>query len=253
MPYRARQYCRAKVWYLSQSMALQLTCIHIGKVAVVRCRGRITTGEETRALEQEVARVALETKNLILNLSEVNYMDSGALGLLVRLFRSLRTDRGDLKICEVPAPLFKVIQTTHLNTVLEIFEMEAQAVEAFRYRPVAQEGAQAAGRKLLCVDESADVLAYLGVLLRRSGYEVLTTQKVPDFARLLKATQPDAVVAGQGIKANAVAAEVFRRAGPNLRVLFLPSEFSSSEASEAGREIVDRLLAAFREPPSPGT
>lgn len=231
-------------------MPLELACIHIGKVAVVRCRGRITTGEETRALEEEVARAALETKNLVLNLAGVNYLDSGALGLLVRLFRSLRTDRGDLKICELPAPLFKVMQNTHLHTVFEIFEMEAQAVESFRHRPAAQEAGPAAGKKLLCVDESADVLAYLGVLLRRSGYEVLTAQKMSDFSRLLKATRPDAVVAGHGIQANPMAAEIFRRAGPQLRVVFLPSEFSSAEASEAGREIVDRLHAAFLEPPS---
>jgi len=231
-------------------MPLQLETRHIGRVAVVRCRGRLTTGGEAQALQEEVARLAPETKNIVLNLAEANYVDSGALGLLVRLFRSLRTDGGDLKLCELPTNLFRILQHTHLHTVFEIFETEAQAVEGFRHRPAEQEAAHVAARKLLCVDESADVLAYLGVLLRRSGYEVLTTQKVSDFMRLLKATQPDAVVAGHGIKGNEWAAEALRRAGPHLPVVYLPSQFSSSEAGEAGREIVNRLLDVFKEPPS---
>lgn len=238
----------AKVCYLTQPMALQLENKLIGKVVVLTCRGRITTGEETRALQQEVTKLTLGTKNVVMNLAEVGFVDSGGIGMLVRIFRSLRAHGGDLKLCQVPADLFKVFQITHMHTVLEMYESESQAVEAFRRRPGAvDEAAHGPRRKVLCVDGSHDVLAYLGVLLRRSGYEVLTTQSVADFARFLMATKPDGVVAGHGMQGNERVTEALRRAGPQVRVLFLPVEFSTAEASQAGRELVERIEALFRE------
>jgi len=166
----------------------------------------------------------------------------------VRIFRSLRANGGDLKICQVPASLFRVLQITHVHTVIEIYEAEAQAVEAFRQRSGrVDDAAQGPRKKLLCVDESHDVLAYLGVLLRRSGYEVMTAQNVSDFARFLMATKPDGVIAGHGMQANERVTDALRRAGPRVRALFLPAEFSTSEASQAGSELVERVGVLFQE------
>jgi anti-sigma B factor antagonist len=233
-------------------MPLELASKQLGRVMVVRCKGRITTGVETRALQEEVARVTLGTKNVVLDLAEVDFADSGGLGVLVRLHRSLRTDRGDLKICGLQASLLKVFQITHLQSVFEIYGREEEAVEAFRQRASSvSEPAHPMKRKVLCVDESKDVLAYLGALLRRLGYDVLTTHAVSDFARFMKATKPDAVVAGHAMQANERVKETLRQAGVQAPVIFLSSEFSTAEAGEAGREIADRLGAVFDESPSP--
>jgi anti-sigma B factor antagonist len=238
------------VCYRTPLMPLELASKQLGRVMVVQCKGRITTGEETRALQQEVTRVTLGTKNVVLNLTEVDFADSGGLGVLVRIHRALRTDRGDLKICGLQESLLKVFQITHLHTVFEIYQTEGQAVEAFRQRASSvSEPAGPAKRKVLCVDESKDVLAYLGVLLRRLGYEVLTTHTVSDFARFLKATKPDAVIAGHGMQANERVKETLRQAEAQAPVIFLSSEFSTAEAGEAGREVTDRLHALFHESP----
>jgi len=230
-------------------MPLELACKQFGRVMVLRCRGRITTGAETRALQEEVTRVTLGTKNVVLDLSHVDFADSGGLGVLVRIHRSLRTDRGDLKICGLQPSLSKVFQITHLHAVFEIYESEGQAVEAFQQRASSvHEPTHHAKRKVLCVDESKDVLAYLGALLRRQGYEVLTTHTAPDFVRFFKATKPDAVVAGHGMQTNERVKETLQAAGAGLPVILLSSEFSTAEAGEAGREVASRLYALFNEP-----
>jgi anti-sigma B factor antagonist len=239
---------KTKMWYLTRPMALKLESRLIGRVVVLNCRGRITTGEETQALQQELTRLTLGIKNVVLGLAEVEFVDSGGIGTLVRIFRSLRAHGGDLKLCKVPESLLRVFQITHVHTVLEIYETEAQAVEAFRRRPGAeQEPAHGPKKTVLCVDQSHDVLAYLSVLLRRSGYEVMTTQSLADFARFLMATKPDGVIAGHGLQGNERVAEALRRAGPRVRVLFLPTEFSTAEASQAGRELVEQVGALFLE------
>jgi len=234
--------------YITRPMALELNSKMIGRVVALSCRGRITAGEEGRALQEEVSKLTLGTKNVVMNLAEVGFVDSGGLGVLVRLFRSLRTHGGDLKFCQVPADLLKVLRITNLHSVFEMYESEAQAVEAFRRRASGvDEAVQGERRKLLCVDESADVLAYLGMVLRRSGYEVMTTQSVADFSRFLMATKPDGVVAGHRMELNERVMEALRRVVPKVRVLFLPAEFSTAEASQAGRHLVERVAEMFGE------
>ncbi|HXZ18437.1 MAG TPA: anti-sigma factor antagonist [Candidatus Acidoferrales bacterium] len=233
-------------------MPFELASKQVGRVMVIQCRGRITMGAETRALEEEVSRVTLGTKKVVLNLTEVDFADSGGLGLLVRIQRSLRTDRGDLKICGLGGSLLKVFKIIHLHTVFELYETEEQAVEAFQQRAsFVSEPAKLSKRKVLCVDESKDVLAYLGVLLRRLGYEVLTTRTAPDFARFLKATKPDAVVLGQGMGANERVKEILQQDGAQVPLLFLHSGFSTADAGEAGREVADRLHDLFNISQSP--
>ncbi len=219
---------------------------------VIQCRGRIALGVETRLLEEEVNRVTLGTKNVVLNLTEADFVDSAGLGLLARIQRSLRTDRGDLKICGLRESISRVFKITHLDKVFELYESEEQAVEAFRQRASSVvEPAKHTKRTILCVDESKDVLAYLGALLRRLGYEVLTTRTASDFARFLRATGPDAVVAGPGMGANAEVKEALRRNGAQVPVLLLPPEFSTAEAGEAASEVAGRVQELFRESPSP--
>jgi len=249
-PFRVRPQTRCppggKLCYRTSPMPLELASKQVGRVMVITCRGRIAMGVETRALEQEVSRVTLGTKNVVLNLTQVDFADSAGLGLLARIHRSLRTDRGDLKICGLRESLLRVFKITHLHTVFEIYELEERAVEAFRQR------ASSAGdpekihqRTVLCVDESKDVLAYLGMLLRRMGYEVLTTRTASDFARFLKVSRPDAVVAGHGMGSNARVKETLRQHGVQVPVLFLPPEFSTAEAGEAARGVADRLQEIF--------
>jgi anti-sigma B factor antagonist len=219
---------------------------------VLRCSGRITAGAESRNLQAEVTRLTLGTKNVVLNIKEVDFIDSGGLGVLVRIHRSLRADRGDLKICGLRHSLLQVFQITHLHTVFDICETEAQAVESFRQGAGPAAGtAPPSKRVVLCVDESKDVLAYLSVLLRRLGYEALTTHLVSDFARFLKASRPDAVLAGHGMQSNQRVNELLEGARQEVPVIFLPAGFSAVEAGEAGRGVADRLQALFPAPGSP--
>jgi anti-sigma B factor antagonist len=227
-------------------MPLQLQSKLVANVAVVYCRGRIVTGEESRALQQEQARLTIETPNVVLDMSEVDFVDSGGLGALVRMLGSLRAARGDLKICRLRPTLLKVFQVTHLHTVFEMYESEGEALEAFRRRPAPREQAgQLAKKKVLCVDQSVDLLAYLKALLGRQGYDVQTTHIPSDFRTILVATSPQVVVAGHAMQANERVAEALRTAARNVPVLFLPAEFSTAEASQAGVELLERLRVLF--------
>jgi anti-anti-sigma factor len=231
-------------------LQLDLVSQHVGNVAVVRCRGRIVGGEEIRSLQRELERLTQETKNIVLHLEEVSYLDSAGLGGMVRCLGMLRAARGDLKLCQVSPFVLKVLQATNLHKVFEAHGSEKEAMKAFSAKaPSSATEPQASGAKILCVDTSSDLLAYLSALLHRSGFEIFTTRILSDAVTLLKATRPDVVILGPAIHTDQRAIEVLQRTDPKVQLLFLPTDFSAAEASQAGLELVERVRSLQKAQP----
>jgi anti-sigma B factor antagonist len=101
-------------------------------VLVVDCAGRIIFGDESGYLRDTVKQLLLENKRIVLNLGEVNYIDSGGLGTLVALYTSARTAGGSIKLANLTKRVGDLLQVTKLLTVFEVYDSEAKALEAFR-------------------------------------------------------------------------------------------------------------------------
>ena len=68
---------------------------------------------------------------LVVNLANVQFIDSTALSVLVQGLKRSRLLQGDLRLCNVPAPIRMILELTRLDNVFEIFPGEEQAVQAF--------------------------------------------------------------------------------------------------------------------------
>lgn len=92
---------------------------------------------------------------------------------------------------------------------------------------------------IVCVDPSADILAYLREVLRRAGYGVTTTTNVADSRILIRATRPKVVVVGSGMR-SLLADEL-----SGSRVVELSAHFSTEDAGEAAQQVLDQVGAAI--------
>ncbi|MFI5058504.1 MAG: anti-sigma factor antagonist [Candidatus Acidiferrales bacterium] len=219
-------------------------------VVVIRCSGRIIASDETRALQLEVEKHTLETKKFVLQLEDVTFLDSGGLGALVRLVGTLRAGRGDLKLCQLSPFLKKVFETTKLAGVFHIYASEKEAIDSFAQRQThPQASPHPSTPKVLCVESSGDLLAYLSALLKRSGYDVMTTKNLGDASTFVKAVKPALIICGPSAQTNASAFEQFRLRNPNVELLLLPLDFHATEASEAGVKLVHRIQALLSPQP----
>lgn len=216
---------------------------------MIRCRGRIVTGDEVRALQQEIDKYMLETKKFVLQLAEVKFVDSGGLGAMVRLAGVLRAGHGDLKLCEISPFVLQILEATLLSKVFRIYASEKEAINAFSITAGSQGvTTPGLGEKIACIDTSPDLLAYLNALLKRSGYEVFTTHSLSDAKIYLRAMRPNVVVCGPGLQTNEFAMESVRQSAPRSKFLLLPSDFSTAHASEAGLDLVESLRALAQNP-----
>ena len=81
-----------------KSMSIKLSSRQVGDVTVVDAAGRITLGEGSSALRDTLRdMVAKGQKKILLNLSEVSYIDSSGIGELVSGFTTVTNQGGSLK------------------------------------------------------------------------------------------------------------------------------------------------------------
>src|SRR5207253_10993666 len=104
----------------------------IDGVAIVDCSGRITLGEGSITLRDTVRDLlAKGQKKILLNLADVNYIDSSGIGELVSAFTTVRNQGGDLKLLNLTEKVHDLLQITRLYTVFDVKDEEAAGVKAF--------------------------------------------------------------------------------------------------------------------------
>jgi len=219
---------------------------------VVKCTGRIVEGAESAALLQHVNNLIAEDPYVLLDLGGVDFIDSSGLGLLMRCLLRTRNANGIFKLYGLSPRMREALKVTKLDTVFEFFDTEAEAVAGF-YRSSSASAAPALKATILCAHDSIDVLAYVGALLRQAGYSVVTTSNLADGLTLLTATQPKLVVIGAALRAARTtrAADAFNTLADTHAVIELPMEFSSHDAGDAGRQMLDQVRAVVGDAPPP--
>jgi anti-anti-sigma factor len=220
---------------------LSLNVREVGRVTVIRCSGRIVAGAEAELLRDQISRLSQDHSDIVLHLGEVVFVDSSGLGMLVRLLTSTRRANGDLKLCNVAQGVHSVLQLTNLSTLFDIHESEEDAVSAFYQRRTNAPGVQSKGPAVLCVDQSADVLAYLRELLRSAGYQVLTNSNLPDSLILISATRPCLIIVGPSLRSSAATRRAFESKCATTPVVELGDEFSTLHAGQAASELLETI------------
>lgn len=113
-------------------MALRMTDREVSGVTVLDLEGRIVLGEESNAFRERVkGLLANNHKKIVLNMSNVSYIDSAGLGTLVATFHSARSQGGTLKLCNLGAKFKEVLQVTKLMTVFDVYDSDTAAVASF--------------------------------------------------------------------------------------------------------------------------
>lgn len=69
---------------------------------------------------------------MLINLENVEFLSSAVLGKLISVYKTLRLNKGSLKLCGIGAAIFEVFEITRLDKVFEIHESEKEALDAFR-------------------------------------------------------------------------------------------------------------------------
>jgi anti-sigma B factor antagonist len=110
---------------------MQATTRDIAGVTVVDVSGRITLGEGNVILRELVRDLMEKGRNaIVLNLGQVQYIDSSGLGELVKAHATVRNQGGQLKLTNLNKRVHDLLDITHLSAVFDIHREESAAIAA---------------------------------------------------------------------------------------------------------------------------
>lgn len=94
--------------------------------------GRITLGEGS-ALLRSTIRELLEEKRfkILVNLADINYIDSSGIGELVSAYTTVKNRGGELKLLHLTKKVHDLLQITKLYTVFDVHSDETGALRSF--------------------------------------------------------------------------------------------------------------------------
>jgi len=227
-------------------LRLTLETREVGRVAIVRCKGRIVAGGEAEFLGTHIENLLPLHRAVVLQLSEVDFIDSSGLGAMVRSRTRARQTHGDVGLCCVPAPILRVLQMTHLDQLFDISASEELAVVACSRLTASFEKLKIHGPSILCIHNSLDVLAYLRELLRRTGYQAYTSNNLHDSLFVLRLTPPALLLLGSGLNAPAETEQAFRAACGKIPVMELGKDFCTEDPCEAAAALLGKIAARLK-------
>jgi anti-sigma B factor antagonist len=112
-------------------MALEITPREREGVTIFDLKGRITVGGEATALRENISNLKDDASKVVLNLAQVDYIDSTGLGALVICATSLRKRGGNMKLLNLNRRNIELLVMTKLATVFEIFADEQDAINSY--------------------------------------------------------------------------------------------------------------------------
>jgi anti-sigma B factor antagonist len=105
-----------------------------GNVTVLDLSGRITLGEGDVLLKDKLHSLLNQgRRDVLLNLENVQYVDSAGLGAIVGAYTTVTRQGGTLKLANVTKRLQDLLSITKLLTVFETFDSEAEALRSYHH------------------------------------------------------------------------------------------------------------------------
>jgi anti-anti-sigma factor len=111
---------------------MQLRASRANGVSVITLSGNLTVNENPGALKDLVLSLALQgARRVVLSVAALGQMDSSCLGEIVASYTTMTSRGGMLKLAHVGPHLARLLETTKLNTVFEVYATVEEAVGSF--------------------------------------------------------------------------------------------------------------------------
>ena len=110
---------------------MQLTVETVQNIAVVAIHVEQLDASNADDFKQEIAPTLSANARMVLDLGQLQFVDSSGCGAILSCLKALTSAGGDLKLCRVTRPVRNVFELIRLHRICDIFDTSEQAVHAF--------------------------------------------------------------------------------------------------------------------------
>jgi anti-sigma B factor antagonist len=111
---------------------MKITLEKIGDVTVAVLRAEYLDASNTQAFKGEMEAAVAPNAKVVLDLSQVLFVDSVGCGGILSCLRKLNTVGGELKLCAITKPVRMLFELIRLHLILDIFNTREEAIRASR-------------------------------------------------------------------------------------------------------------------------
>ena len=104
----------------------------VGSVIVLDLSGKLVLGDGDMLLKDKIHSLVFQgSKQIILNMGGVSYVDSSGLGALVASSVTAKNNSAQIKLVSLTKRLHDLLVISKLVNVFETFDSEAEAINSF--------------------------------------------------------------------------------------------------------------------------
>lgn len=102
-------------------------------VVILEPKGKIMGGPDASLLHDKLHDIIEQgRRHVVIDLSQVDWMNSTGLGILISSYTTLRNHQGELKLANVTDKIQSLLTITKLVTVFDAYDSVDEAVQAFK-------------------------------------------------------------------------------------------------------------------------
>ena len=114
------------------SSHIKETTLQDGKITVLKLKGNFVGGDETDELQGTIKKLSdAGNLKLVIDLGEVSYLNSSALGVLISVHANYTKRGGKVKLCQLNKNLENLFVITKLSLIFDTYTSEIEAVASF--------------------------------------------------------------------------------------------------------------------------
>ena len=110
---------------------MEITNRDVNDVKVVQIEGELDTGSSPNAQNQLDQLRGQGVKKILLDLTNLDFISSAGLRVLLATAQELKEDGGDLRVCSLNREVKEVFDISGFSTLLMVFDNEAKALSGF--------------------------------------------------------------------------------------------------------------------------
>jgi len=110
---------------------MDLQIEQIGQITVVLVPGENLEASNAAAFKEAIGPVLEANKQVVLDLSQLQFVDSSGLGAILSSFKRLNMLGGSLKLCRLTRPVQSLFELVRMNRVFSIYVTRDAAIDAF--------------------------------------------------------------------------------------------------------------------------
>lgn len=111
---------------------MKVTLEVIDNVAVLVLPGENLDAGNVKEFKRDILPALDGQSKVILDMSELKFVDSSGLGAILSCLRQLNANGGELKLCQMLKPVRALFELVRMHRIFDLYNTREEALVAFR-------------------------------------------------------------------------------------------------------------------------